>query len=176
MMLLDGDRPLAVMPLYARDDSYGEFVFDWGWAEAYMRHGLNYYPKLVTAIPFTPVAGPRVGMAADVVPGDVFRAMLDALHQLAERQGYSSWHLLFPGERLQAALLEMREEGAFLHREAVQFYWYNRGYGGFDDFLATLRSSRRKNVKRERRMVAGQDIVLERKTGDAISDEEWHGF
>jgi len=175
-MLLDGDRPVAVMPLYARDDSYGEFVFDWGWAEAYMRHGLNYYPKLVTAIPFTPVAGPRVGVAAGAVPGDVFRAMLDALHRLAERQGFSSWHLLFPGLRLQEALLEMKEEGAFLHREAVQFYWYNRGYDGFDGFLATLRSSRRKNIRRERRIVAGQDITLERKTGDAISDEEWRGF
>jgi len=175
-VLLDGDRPIAVMPLYGRDDSYGEFVFDWGWAEAYMRHGLNYYPKLVTAIPFTPVAGPRVGVAADAVPGDVFRAMLDALHRLAERQGFSSWHLLFPGLRLQEALLEMKEEGAFLHREAVQFYWYNRGYDGFDSFLATLRSSRRKNIRRERRMVAGQDIALYRKTGDAISDDEWRGF
>lgn len=176
VMLTDGDRTLAVMPLYARDDSYGEFVFDWGWAEAYMRHGLNYYPKLVTAVPFTPVAGPRVGMAAESIPGDVFRAMLDALHQLAGQGGFSSWHLLFPGLRLQAALLEMKEEGAFLHREAVQFYWYNRGYRSFDDFLATLRSSRRKNVRRERRIVATQDITLERKTGDDISDEEWHGF
>jgi predicted N-acyltransferase len=176
MMLLDGERPVAVMPLYARDDSFGEFVFDWGWAEAYMRHGLNYYPKLVTAIPFTPVAGPRVGVAAGAVPGDVFRAMLDALHRLAERRAFSSWHLLFPGLRLQSALLEMKEEGAFLHREAVQFYWHNRGYDGFDGFLATLRSSRRKNIRRERRIVAGQDIALARHTGDEISDEEWRGF
>jgi predicted N-acyltransferase len=176
MMLLDGERPIAVMPLYARDDSFGEFVFDWGWAEAYMRHGLNYYPKLVTAIPFTPVAGPRVGVAADAVPGDVFRTMLNALHRLAERRAFSSWHLLFPGLRLQSALLEMKEEGAFLHREAVQFYWYNRGYDGFDGFLATLRSSRRKNIRRERRIVAGQEITLARHTGDEISDEEWRGF
>jgi len=176
MLVLDGERPVAVMPLYARDDSFGEFVFDWGWAEAYLRHGLNYYPKLVTAIPFTPVAGPRVGVAADVVQGDVYRTILDALHRLAEGQGYSSWHLLFPGRRLQAALLALKDMGAFLHREAVQFYWYNRGYGDFDGFLATLRSSRRKNIRRERRIVTGQGITLQRKTGDAISDVEWRGF
>jgi len=176
IMLMDEDQPLAVMPLYAKSNSYGEFVFDWGWAEAYQRHGLNYYPKLITAIPFSPVAGPRVGVASSAVPGDVFAALLDALHQLAEKHHYSSWHLLFTGQRLQAALLEMKEEGAFLHREAVQFHWYNRDYHRFDDFLATLRSSRRKNLKRERRMVAEQGITMHRKFGAEISDEEWQGF
>ena len=176
MMLMDGDQPLAVMPLYAKNNSYGEFVFDWGWAEAYERHGLNYYPKLITAIPFSPVAGPRVGVSAKADPGEVFTALLDALRQLSEEHHYSSWHLLFPGQRLQAALLELKDEGAFLHREAVQFHWYNRDYHGFDDFLTTLRSSRRKNVKRERRRVAEQGISLQRKPGAEISDEEWQGF
>jgi len=176
VMLMDEDQPLAVMPLYAKSNSYGEFVFDWGWAEAYQRHGLNYYPKLITAIPFSPVAGPRIGVASSAVPGDVFAALLDALHQLAEKHHYSSWHLLFTGQRLQAALLEMKEEGAFLHREAVQFHWYNRDYHRFDDFLATLRSSRRKNLKRERRKVAEQGITMHRKFGAEISDEEWQGF
>jgi len=176
MMLMNEDQPLAVMPLYAKNNSYGEFVFDWGWAEAYERHGLNYYPKLITAIPFSPVAGPRVGVSSEADPGVVFVALLDALHQLAERHHHSSWHLLFPGQRLQTALLDLKEEGAFLHREAVQFHWYNRDYCGFDEFLATLRSSRRKNIKRERRKVAEQGISLQRKTGAEISDEEWQGF
>ena len=176
MMLMDGDQPLAVMPLYAKNNSYGEFVFDWGWAEAYQRYGLNYYPKLVTAIPFSPVAGPRVGVSPDAAPAQVFDALLNALHQLAESHGYSSWHLLFPGQRLQAALLDMKDEGAFLHREAVQFHWYNRDYHDFDGFLASLRSSRRKNLKRERRKVAEQGITLQRKIGTEISDEEWLGF
>jgi predicted N-acyltransferase len=176
MLLDDQEQPLAVMPLYAKDNSYGEFVFDWGWAEAYQRYGLDYYPKLVTAIPFSPVAGPRVGVASAAESGEVFTALLEALHQLAENHNYSSWHLLFPGQHLQAALLEKREEGAFLHREAVQFHWYNRGYTGFDDFLVTLRSSRRKNLKRERRMVADQGITLQRKTAAEITDEEWQGF
>ena len=105
---MEQDQPLAVMPLYAKNNSYGEFVFDWGWAEAYQRYGLNYYPKLVTAVPFSPVAGPRVGVAADADPGQVFEALLNALHQLAESHDYSSWHLLFPGQRLQTALLDMK--------------------------------------------------------------------
>ena len=176
MVLMDGDQALAVMPLYAKNNSYGEFVFDWGWAEAYERHGLNYYPKLITAIPFSPVAGPRVGVASGADPGEVFAALLNALQQLAQQHQYSSWHLLFPGRRLQAALLELKDEGAFLQREAVQFHWFNRDYHEFDDFLATLRSSRRKNVKRERRKVAEQGISLQRKTGDEISDAEWQGF
>ena len=176
MLLMNGDEPIAVMPLYTKDNSYGEFVFDWGWAEAYQRYGLNYYPKLVTAIPFTPVAGPRAGVSSAEAPQTVFKALLDALHRLAAEHGCSSWHLLFPDQPLQASLQAMKESGAFLQREAVQFHWYNRGYLAFDDFLAGLRSSRRKNVKRERRLVAEQGISLQRKTGADISDDEWHGF
>lgn len=174
--LVDGDEPLAVMPLYAKNNSYGEFVFDWGWAEAYQRHGLDYYPKLVTAIPFSPVQGPRVGVSATCDTDDVFRALLGAIHQLADSQHFSSWHLLFPGLQLQTALLEMKGEGAFLHREAIQFHWFNRDYRTFDDFLSTFRSSRRKNIKRERRMVVEQGVRMQRKTGIDITDEEWQGF
>jgi predicted N-acyltransferase len=176
IMLMDGEKPVAVMPLYAKNHSYGEFVFDWGWADAYTRHGLDYYPKLVTAIPFSPIAGPRVGVSPDVEPGEVFAVLLSAIHQLAEMQKYSSWHLLFPGLRLQRALVDMKDEGAFLHREAVQFHWFNRGYHSFDDFMATLRSSRRKNLKRERRHVEEQGVTVERKTAMDITDEEWDGF
>ncbi|MBT8069588.1 MAG: GNAT family N-acetyltransferase [Gammaproteobacteria bacterium] len=176
MVLTDAGRPMAVLPLYAKNHSYGEFVFDWGWAEAYQRHGLDYYPKLLTAIPFSPVAGPRVGVRPGADTGVVFEALLSALHQLAASHEYSSWHLLFPGQRLQSALLNMREEGAFLRREAVQFHWFNHGYATFDDFLATLRSSRRKNLKRERRMVAEQGVTVERTPGAQISDAEWEGF
>jgi len=176
LMLMDREKPVAVMPLYAKNHSYGEFVFDWGWADAYARYGLEYFPKLVTAIPFSPVAGPRVGVSPEVEAGQVFKALLSAIHQLAEMQNHSSWHLLFPGQRLQKALIEMKDEGAFLHREAVQFHWFNRGYDSFDDFLATLRSARRKNLKRERRYVEEAGVTVERKTGTDITDEEWNGF
>lgn len=176
MLLTDKDGPLAVLPLYAKSHSYGEFVFDWGWAEAYARHGLQYYPKLLTAIPFSPVAGPRIGVRAGAEPGPVLAALQNSVHQLAESRGYSSWHLLFPGERLQQLLKGSGEEGAFLQREAVQFHWFNRDYRDFDDFLSTLRSSRRKNLKRERRRVAEQGISVQRITGTEIGAEEWQGF
>ncbi len=176
MMLMRDERPLAVMPLYAKTHSYGEFVFDWGWADAYARHGLEYYPKLLTAVPFSPVAGPRVGISSTVEADEVFAALLNTVHQLAASHDYSSWHLLFPGQRLQQALAAMKDEGAFLHREAVQFRWLNRDYRQFDDFLTTLRSSRRKNLKRERRLVTEQGVSIHRKIGMEISDEEWQGF
>jgi len=176
MVLMDNEQALAVMPLYAKNHSYGEFVFDWGWADAYARHGLEYYPKLLTAIPFSPVAGPRVGMSADADPSEVFAVLLKGVHQLAQAQGYSSWHLLFPSLRLQKALVDMKDDGAFLHREAVQFHWFNRDYGSFDDFLVTLRSTRRKTLKRERRFVEEAGVTVQRKTGVEISDEEWQGF
>ena len=176
LVLKKHEKVVAAMPLYAKHDSYGEFVFDWGWAEAYQRHGLSYYPKLVTAIPFSPVAGPRIGLAEGAEGVEVLKAMLNAVHELSEKRGFSSWHLLFPGSELQAVLLDLHEDGAFLHREAVQFHWFNRGYASFDDFLSGLRSSRRKNVKRERRLVREQGVDVERKTGDQISDAELAGF
>ncbi len=113
LMLMDEDQPLAVMPLYAKSNSYGEFVFDWGWAEAYQHYGLNYYPKLITAIPFSPVAGPRVGVSSAAVPEEVFAALLNAVHQLVERHSYSSWHLLFPGAAFANSVTGFERRGCF---------------------------------------------------------------
>jgi predicted N-acyltransferase len=98
------------------------------------------------------------------------------IRQLARQESYSSWHLLFPGQQLQQALAGLHDEGAFLQREAVQFHWFNRAYRGFDDFLATLRSSRRKNLNRERRLIREAGVSLQRKCGAEISDAEWRGF
>lgn len=176
MMLMDGEQPLAVMPLYVKSHSYGEFVFDWGWAEAYQRNGLDYYPKLLTAIPFSPVAGPRFGVSSKAEPGEVLPAFYSAIGQFAKTHGFSGWHLLFADASVQRSLSQIKDGDAFLLREAVQFHWFNRDYRGFDDFLATLRSSRRKNLRRERRIVAEQGVSLQRKTGAEISDEEWRGF
>lgn len=176
ILISDNDEPVAVIPLYAKTHSYGEFVFDWGWAEAYERAMLDYYPKLVTAIPFSPVAGPRIGISKDADPEKVFVVLLNGLRELSLQHGYSSWHLLFPGARLQKALLALKDEGAVLHREAVQFHWFNQAYQSFDDFLAGLRSSRRKNLRRERRLIAEQGVSVQRISGVDISDEEWQGF
>ncbi len=176
LVLSDDEQATAVMPSYVKSHSYGEFVFDWGWAEAYERHGLNYYPKMLSAIPFSPVTGPRIGIISDAKASDVLPVMIEAVQQLALTRDYSSWHLLFPDQALQQAFEEMNDDGAILHRDAVQFHWFNRDYHSFDDFLATFRSARRKNLKRERRRVAEQGVSLYRVTGTDISDEDWHGF
>jgi len=176
MLISDDDQPLAVIPMYAKTHSYGEFVFDWGWAEAYENAGLNYYPKLITAIPFSPVAGPRMGISETADQDLVFSVVLDGLRQISLEYGYSSWHLLFPGNRLQKALLAVKDDGAVLHREAVQFHWFNQSYQSFDDFLAVLRSSRRKNLRRERRLILEQGVKVQRVMGEDISDEQWQGF
>jgi len=176
LVVSENDQVVAVMPSYVKSHSYGEFVFDWGWAEAYERHGLNYYPKLISAIPFSPVTGPRIGVAPGVRFSDVLPVMTDAVQQLALTHDYSGWHLLFPDQALQQAFAGVNDDGAILHRDAVQFHWFNRDYRSFDDFLATFRSARRKNLKRERRKVTEQWVSLQRKTGAEISDEDWQGF
>jgi len=176
LLLWDDDRVVAAMPLYGKDHSYGEFVFDWGWAEAFARYGVDYYPKLVTAVPFTPVAGPRVGIAPGQDAAAVHAALLTAIRELCVAENYSSWHLLFADGGQRRALQAVPGGVPLLRREAVQFHWFNQAYRSFDDFLATMRSARRKNIRRERRRVSEQGIVLTRKTGNEISGEEWRGF
>lgn len=176
LTLFRDGKAVAVMPLYLKSHSYGEFVFDWAWAEAYRRNGLEYYPKLVSAIPFSPVTGPRIGLAPGVEPAEVLPAVLAAVRDLASQLGVSGWHLLFPDAALQAQLDAAGCTAGLLRREDVQFHWVNRAYAGFDDFLASLRSSRRKNLRRERRRVAAQGVTLERVTGDGISQRHWQGF
>lgn len=176
LLLMDDEKVLAALPLYVKSHSYGEFVFDWSWADAYQRNGLNYYPKLVSAIPYTPVTGPRLGLAADTPVQDVCQAFLEELQRLCLTEQYSGWHLLFPDRALQQGFRDLLDKDALLKRQAVQFHWYNREYQNFNDFLLSLRSSRRKNVKRERRRVAEQGISLQRKSGHEISDDEWQGF
>src|SRR5690606_4316685 len=135
----------GVMPLYMKDHSYGEYVFDWAWADAYHRHGLEYYPKLLSAIPFTPVTGSRL-LARDAAAR---QALIAALKQLQQDLDFSSTHVLFLPEDEAQAL----QEAGFLLRSGVQFHWLNRAYESFDDFLATLEAKKRKNIRAERRKV-----------------------
>ncbi len=176
IVLYNGGRAIAAMPSYIKSHSYGEFVFDWGWAEAYTRHGMHYYPKLVSAIPFSPVAGPRIGVAQDIRPVDAYAEIIEAARQLVLAHDFSSWHLLFPDLPAQRLLADVVRGTSILNRKAVQFCWVNRGFGMFGEFLDTLRSSRRKNIKRERRKVAEQGVSLQRKCGQEISDEDWRAF
>ncbi|NND44620.1 MAG: N-acetyltransferase [Xanthomonadales bacterium] len=162
----------AAMPLYLKSHSQGEFVFDWAWAEAYARHGLAYYPKLLTAVPFTPSTGPRIACAEGVGLSDVATAVVAAVRERAESLGASGWHLLFPGRDLREAVAAQG-----LHaRHDVQFHWRNRGYDDFEAFLSRLRASRRKSIRKERKQVSRAGIQVRRIAGDALGDREWDAF
>lgn len=166
--LWDGERLVGAMPLYAKTHSWGEFVFDWAWAEAYQRHGLRYYPKLVAAVPFTPVAGARLLAASATARG----RLLDVALELARADGMSSLHCLFPPE---AEAEEMRARGMMLRR-GVQFHWRNPGYADFADYLAGMRRDKRKKIQQERRRVNDAGIVFEHLEGARITPEHWDFF
>lgn len=176
LVLERAGRPVAALPLYLKDHSYGEFVFDWGWAEAWTRHGLSYYPKLLTAVPFCPSVGPRLGVAAGEDPEGLGRRACDAVLAEARALGLSSWHLLFPDEASRQALAPGDAGETLLQRRDVQFHFRNPGFGTFDDFLASLRSKRRKNVRKERRRVRDQGVTLERQLGEEIRAADWDAF
>ena len=168
LALWDGATLAAATPLYAKDHSYGEYVFDWSWAEAYQRIGLDYYPKWLSAVPFTPVSGRRL-IARDMAAR---RALAEALLALARKSGLSSLHVLL-APRDDVALLESR---GMLARRTVQFHWRNAGYGTFDDFLAALVQPKRKKIRAERRKVDEAGVDLQRRTGTAITEADWAFF
>jgi predicted N-acyltransferase len=161
-------RLAAAAPLYLKSHSYGEYVFDWAWADAYRRNGLEYYPKLLCAVPFTPVQGSRL-LAAHAHAQQRLAATLLAL---AEQSDVSSLHVLFPTADEARALGEL----GMMQREGVQFHWLNEGYRDFDDFLATLEQKKRKNIRAERRKVREAGITLRRVRGEDIRDDEWRFF
>lgn len=168
-LLLHEQGALAgAMPLYLKTHSYGEYVFDWAWADAYHRHGLDYYPKLLSAIPFTPVGGRRVLAQT----GEQCDRLIAAALQLARELRVSSLHCLFPPSD-QAA--RMQAQGMML-RHGVQFHWTNRGYGSFEDFLSGMNHAKRKKIRQERRKVRDAGIDFEWLEGAAITDAHWSFF
>ena len=168
LTLWDGPRLVAATPLYAKDHSYGEYVFDWAWADAYQRHGLGYYPKLLSAIPCTPVAGPRLLATDEHARG----ALAAALVEQARASGASSLHVLFP-ETHEGEVL--REHGLML-RHGVQFHWENLGWPDFDAFLDSLERKKRKNIRAERRKVAEAGVTLRRVAGAQAEAGDWKFF
>lgn len=158
----------AIVPLYCKTNSWGEYVFDWSWANAYQQHGLAYYPKFVTASPFTPSAGQRLfGNAGEHMP-----LICDRIRQRAVDDNISSWHVLFPtGEECRL----LRGQGMHI-RHGTQFQWRNRDYRSFDDFLDALASRKRKNLRKERRRVRDQDIEFSVTEGADISEAQWADF
>lgn len=168
LSIWSGDELEAAMPLYVKWHSYGEYVFDWAWADAYQRHGLEYYPKLLCAVPFTPVTGARL-IARDT---DSLAALLEALQEIRANPAFSSTHVLYPPQDQAEAL----EKNGFMLRSGVQFHWSNSGYASFDDFLESLERKKRKNIRAERRKVQEAGVSFRQLRGSAISDEDWEFF
>jgi predicted N-acyltransferase len=168
LTLWRGDRLEAALPLYAKSHSYGEYVFDWAWADAYQRNGLDYYPKLLSAIPFTPVTGNRL-LARDAAAR---AALIEALGVIQQDAGLSSTHILYPTETEARAL----EEAGFMLRSAVQFHWLNDGYGSFEDFLATLERKKKKNIRAERRKVQEAGVTFRHVRGKDATEADWRFF
>jgi predicted N-acyltransferase len=162
---------LGCAPMYLKSHSYGEYVFDWGWANAYERAGGSYYPKLQVAVPFTPVPGPRL-LVRPGSPPDMRAAVAHGLLGAAQQLDVSSLHVTFCTEPEWRIL----GEAGLLQREGVQYHWHNRGYGSFDDFLGSLRSSKRKTIRKERARVTEQGLSLETLTGDALTPDVWDTF
>lgn len=171
-IVASSDEEQAFMPMYIKNHSYGEYVFDWFWADAYRRNGLPYYPKLLSAIPFTPASGPRVRLLPGINQQKIVATLIDSALNVAAETGASSWHLLFPDDEH----LELFEDRRLMYRQGVQYHWFNRGYDSFDHFLAGFISRKRKMVRRERRQVAEQKFVIERLSGDQITRELWQLF
>ncbi len=165
----DAGRLTGAMPLYRKTNSWGEFVFDWAWADAYRRAGLRYYPKLVAAVPFTPAPSPRLLTDPDGDAEAIGHRLLAAALASAKALGASSLHVLFPATAGHAAL---RRSG-LLMRKDCQFHWYNQGYGSFDDFLASFTAEKRKKTRRERRRVAEAGIRFRRLTGAEMTPRLW---
>jgi len=159
---------VGALPLYLRDDSTGEFVFDFSWADAYSRYGGRYYPKLLTAVPFTPVPGRRL-----LAHNDADRLLLiDAALEVAKQLQVSSWHCLFPIAE-DATLLAAK---GLMQRFGTQFHWNNSGYATFDDYLAEMSHDKRKKIKQERRRVRDAGVTFQHRVGSEIEEEDWRFF
>lgn len=168
LVLLRGGAARGVMPLYEKTHSRGEYVFDHAWANAYARYGMNYYPKLVCAIPFTPVPGPRV-LAHD---RNDQRLLVEAAKQLVRDLGHSSLHVLFPDEDT----VSLMEVCGLMIRSGIQFHWHNRGYHDMEDFLATLTQAKRKKLRQDRRRVQDAGIRFRWLSGREIDSASLRFF
>ena len=166
--LREDGKLVAAAPFYIKGNSHGEFVFDWSWAGAYERAGGDYYPKLLNAVPYSPVTGPRllVGQAPQATARR--QALVTAMRALADRYGLSSVHANFLTEVDLPAF-----DDDWLARSDVQFHWQNRGYTGFEDFLAALSHKKRKNIRQERRQAEQSGLSIEMRGGSRLSADEW---
>ena len=201
----DITHPVAVMPVFIKGHHQGEFVFDHSWAQAYAQYGLDYYPRLVTSVPYTPITGQRLWLAAgESLNADVIKTAIAGVDDIAQQVGASGWHGLFVTDELSSlainsmpteidieAALKAQEndvttspiETPILERQGCQFLWQNKNlsqdsqlFTDFEEFLATLKAKKRKTIRAERRKVAEQGISCQRKCGNDITDEDWQAF
>jgi len=173
IVLKDGGKIAGAMPLYEKNHSYGEFIFDWAWADGSHRAGIPYYPKLVGAVPFTPVSGSRLLVAPGQPVDDIRLALADGAKALAKKIGATSVHLLFLSAEERAVL----ESSDWLGRSTHQYHWARgEGWDGFDDYLAAMRARHRKQVRRERREAEGHELRLCLKNGEELGDAEWESL
>jgi predicted N-acyltransferase len=170
LIVEDADgKAVAAMPLFRKSHSRGEFVFDFSWAGAYAEHGIKYYPKLLTAVPFTPVSGPRLLLSPLTAQKAAAKSMARAVIDYARGNQLSSWHVLFPTEETAA---DLDHAGLILRRDC-QFHWYNHDYDSFEAFLATFTAEKRKKAKRERRRVAEAGIEFDTLHGGEMDASLW---
>jgi len=162
----------GILPLYLRANSHGDFIHDWSWASAYQQLGKVYYPKLLSGLPHTPAAGPRLLVAAGVAAEEavaVRRALIDGALALAAQSGVSSWHVAFPGDEDRVAL----HDAGLLASHNVQFHWRDNGCGDFDGYLASFAADKRRKVRAQRRRVADSGLTIEVRHGDEVDAREW---
>ncbi|WCJ18674.1 hypothetical protein M5689_001004 [Euphorbia peplus] len=163
---------VGVVPLYLKSHSYGEFVFDHSWADAYYGFGSRYYPKFQCCVPFTPVTGPRILVRNISFRDQVFNIIVGALKDLAVKSQVSSLHITFPSED---EWQKLKGQG-FLQRIGMQYHWKNRNYKNFDEFLMDMKQNKRKNIRQERKKISAQNLTMKRLRGDDIKATHWDSF
>ncbi len=168
LVIRQGEKLVGAMPLYLKSHSYGEYVFDWAWADAYERSGLNYYPKLVSAIPFSPITSARLLSKHIEAPS----LMIEALESTMYQHKLSSAHVLFPDE----VSAKQFEAAGWLKRAGVQFKWHNKNYSDIEEFLATLSHDKRKKIHQERKKIHDAGVVCRHIKGQEITESDWHFF
>ncbi|MDD1780119.1 GNAT family N-acetyltransferase [Enterovibrio sp. ZSDZ35] len=172
LVVYRGDTLIAAAPCFIKTHPYGEYVFDWAWAEAYEDAGLEYYPKLICAVPFTPATGPRLLCRQDEDWHQMSLFLANAMKSVVEQTACSGTHILFPERTVCGQLAPL----GYLERRAVQFHWRNKNYDSFEDFLAQMTARKRKNIRKERQRIDQQQIQVDVLEGEEITSTHWGVF
>lgn len=172
LLVFDDSQLVGAIPLYAKSHSYGEYVFDWAWAEAYQRNGLSYYPKLISAIPFSPITSARLLVSPVKNSSNIQLLLVNSLLEIMDKNSFSSAHVLFPNHDS----AEIFKSAGWLKRQGVQFQWENEDFRCFEDFLGQLTQSKRKKIRQERKKIISSGVTCYRFKGDDISEAQWDFF